>query len=94
MVLIDNLPPRRRLRRRTVVFFGTFIPILVASLIYVYLRPPEYRAIARLQATPAAAVTQPTEAKDTPTVTIDAESFLTEVQILTSRPFCRMSWSV
>ena len=40
----------------------------------------------RLQISPAAVVTQPTEAKDTPAVTTDAKSFLTEVQVLTSRP--------
>ena len=40
----------------------------------------------RLQISPAAVVTQPTEAKGTPAVTTDAKSFLTEVQVLTSRP--------
>jgi uncharacterized protein involved in exopolysaccharide biosynthesis len=69
-----------------VVFCCTFFPALAASLTYVYTRPPEYRAVARLQISPAAAVTPPTEAKDTPAVTTDAKSFLTEVQVLTSRP--------
>ncbi len=68
------------------VFFCSFIPALIASLTYVYLRPAEYRAAARLQIAPAAAVTQPTGAQSTPTLTTDAKSFLTEVQILTSRP--------
>ncbi len=68
------------------MFFATLVPVLIASLLYVYLRPAEYRAIAQLQITPAAAVSQPTEAKDTPTVTAVDKSFLTEVQVLTSRP--------
>ena len=72
--------------RRAVVFFCTFFPALAASLTYVYTRPAEYRAVARLQISPAAVVTQPTEAKDTPAVATDAKSFLTEVQVLTSRP--------
>ena len=83
---MDMLPPPRRSRRRAAVFLCAFIPALAISLTYVYLRPAEYRAVARLHIAPAAAVTQPTEAKDTPTVTTDAKSFLTEVQVLTSRP--------
>lgn len=73
-------------RRRAIVFSCAFFPAVAASLTYVYTRQPEYRAVARLQISPAAVVTQPTEAKDTPAVTIDAKSFLTEVQVLTSRP--------
>jgi succinoglycan biosynthesis transport protein ExoP len=68
------------------VFSCAFLPAVAASLTYVYTRPPEYRAVARLQISPAAVVTQPTEAKDAPAVTTDAKSFLTEVQVLTSRP--------
>jgi len=83
---MDMSAPPRRLRRRAVVFLCAFIPALAASLTYVYSRPAEYRAVARLHIAPAAVVTQATEAKDTPTVTTDAKSFLTEVQVLTSRP--------
>ena len=68
------------------VFCCAFFPALAASLTYVYTRPAEYRAVARLRISPAAVVTQPTEASDTPTVATDAKSFLTEVQVLTSRP--------
>ena len=73
-------------RRRAVVFCCAFFPAVAASLTYVYTRPAEYRAVARLRISPAAVVTQPTEANDTPTVSTDAKSFLTEVQVLTSRP--------
>ena len=73
-------------RRRAIVFAAVFCPAAAASLVFVYTRPPEYRAVARLQISPAAVVTQPTDAKDTPTVATDAKSFLTEVQTLTSRP--------
>jgi polysaccharide biosynthesis transport protein len=68
------------------VFSCAFFPAVAAGLTYVYTRPAEYRAVARLQISPAAVVTQPTEAKDTPAVATDAKSFLTEVQVLTSRP--------
>ena len=73
-------------RRRALVFCCAFFPALAASLTYVYTRPAEYRAVARLRISPAAVVTQPTDAKDTPAVATDVKSFLTEVQILTSRP--------
>jgi uncharacterized protein involved in exopolysaccharide biosynthesis len=53
------------------------------------LRPPEYRAVARLQIAPAAVVAQPIDAQNTPTVSTDAKSFLTEVQVLTSRPLLK-----
>jgi polysaccharide biosynthesis transport protein len=45
--------------------------------------------VARLRISPAAVVTQPTDAKDTPAVATDAKAFLTEVQVLTSRPLLR-----
>ena len=67
-------------------FFAAFLPAAAASLIWVYSQPPEYRAVARLQISPAAGVAQATEAKDAPAVVTDVKSFLTEVQVLTSRP--------
>ncbi len=73
-------------RRRAIVFAATFLPAVIASLVYVYTRPPEYRAVARLQISPASVVTQPTEAIDTPTLAPDPQAFLSEVQALTSRP--------
>jgi polysaccharide biosynthesis transport protein len=76
----------RSLPRRAVAFLVAFVPAAAASLIWVYSQPPEYRAVARLQISPAAAVAQATEAKDAPAVVTDAKAFLTEVQVLTSRP--------
>jgi uncharacterized protein involved in exopolysaccharide biosynthesis len=73
-------------RRRAVAFFAAFLPAAAASLIWVYSQPPEYRAVARLQISPAAGVAQATEARDAPAVVTDVKSFLTEVQVLTSRP--------
>jgi succinoglycan biosynthesis transport protein ExoP len=78
--------PARSSRRRAVAFFVAFLPAAAASLIYVYSQPPEYRAVARLQISPAAGVAQAAEAKDAPAVVTDAKSFLTEVQVLTSQP--------
>src|SRR5215472_7671211 len=77
--------PVRSSRRRPVAFFAAFLPAAAASLIWVYSQPPEYRAVARLQISPAAGVAQATEAKDAPAVVTDVKSFLTEVQVLTSR---------
>jgi uncharacterized protein involved in exopolysaccharide biosynthesis len=78
--------PARSSRRRAVAFLVAFLPAATASLIWVYSQPPEYRAVARLQISPAAGVAQATEGKDAPAVVTDAKSFLTEVQVLTSRP--------
>jgi polysaccharide biosynthesis transport protein len=79
----------RSSRRRALVFCCAFFPALASSLTFVYTRPAEYRAVARLKISPAAVVTQPTEAKDTPALGTDPKSFLTEVQVLTSRPLLR-----
>jgi len=74
-------------RRRLAVFLPTLIVALVASLAYVWLRPAEYRATARIEITPA--TTAAPAAPTAPIVSAEGESarpFLTEVQILTSRP--------
>ena len=74
-------------RRRLVVFLTTLIVALGASITYVWLRPAEYRATARVEITPA--TTTAPNASSTPIVNSQPESarpFLTEVQILTSRP--------
>jgi uncharacterized protein involved in exopolysaccharide biosynthesis len=82
----DVASPTGRSRRRAVVFFCALFFALAGSLTYVYTRPAEYRAMARLKIAPAAVVTQPADAKNAPTVATDAKAFLTEVQVLTSRP--------
>jgi uncharacterized protein involved in exopolysaccharide biosynthesis len=66
-------------RRRVAVFLPMLVAALVVSLSYVWLRPPEYRATARVEITPA---TSTPGAPNAPA----AAPFLTELQILTSRP--------
>src|SRR5258708_29142770 len=77
--------PERPSRRRLIVFCGTFIFACAASLGYVYSQPPEYRAVARVQISPAGLVAEATDAKS-PGLQGDPKSFLTEVEVLTSRP--------
>src|SRR5215471_538953 len=77
-------------RRRLAVFLTTLVVALVASLCYVWLRPPEYRASARIEIIPAT-TTAPAAASapNASSASADSEAsrpFLTEVQILTSRP--------
>jgi len=71
-------------RRRLLVFLGTLTIAMVVSLAFTWLRPPEYRASARLEITPAvgsaASGSAPTGAPES------ARPFLTEVQALASRP--------
>ena len=86
MTWLDVQPTPRNSRRRALVFLCAFVLALVGSLFFVYTRPAEYRAVGRLKIAPAAVVMPPVEAKNAPTVTSDAASFLTEVEILTSRP--------
>ena len=74
-----NPSTRRSNRRRLFVFLGMLIVALAVSLTYVWIRPPEYRASARVEITPAAAAAPSASAEA-------SRPFLTEVQILTSRP--------
>jgi succinoglycan biosynthesis transport protein ExoP len=71
-------------RRRIIVFAAVFLPALVISLGYLFTRAPEYRAVARLQITPASVAPRPDDV--IPVGDSASRSFLTEVQILTSRP--------
>ncbi len=70
-------------RRRLRVFLGVFLVVSIIGLLWVFSRPPEYRATARLQITPPSmrlpGVSE-TKAGD------GNQPFLTEVQTLTSRP--------
>jgi succinoglycan biosynthesis transport protein ExoP len=90
--LFDGAPlglrevPERFSRLRILVFSCTFILACAVSLGYVYTRPAEYRAVARLQISPAESVAESNDAKSSPGLQNDPKSFLTEVQVLTSRP--------
>jgi uncharacterized protein involved in exopolysaccharide biosynthesis len=74
-------------RRRLVVFLATLLAALGVSVAFVWLRPAEYRAIARVEITPATmAAPNAPSAQIISTEPESARPFLTEVQILTSRP--------
>ena len=76
-------------RRRLFVFLGTLAMALMASLGYTWLRPAEYRASARLEITPATgAVPSGPIASSAPE---SPRPFLTETQILTSRPVLELA---
>jgi uncharacterized protein involved in exopolysaccharide biosynthesis len=71
-------------RRRLRVFLGTLTVALGVSLAFTWLRPPEYRASARLEITPG--VGSVTSAPTPSGTTASPQPFLTEVQVLASRP--------
>ena len=82
-----NFPPspaERTNRRRRRVFLGTLSVALLLSLGFTWLRPPEYRASALLEISPAAEPPAPRDAGGR--APESAKPFLTEVQVLTSRP--------
>lgn len=68
-------------RRRRAVFGLTFAIACVVGLLFVFLRPAQYQAIARLQITLPPAAEAAGERRDE-----GAALFLAEVQVLTSRP--------
>ena len=78
-------------RRRLIVFLSVFCLGTAGGLSYDFLRPAEYRAISRLQITPASYVA-PSDAPNVPGGAAPAapsdpeRPFLTEVQKLSSRP--------
>lgn len=84
----------RNSRRRLAVFGCVFLVVLALGLTYTLMQPAEYRAIARLEIVPApeapsaddnaAGAGGGEEARSAPAHGL--KSFLTEVQILTSRP--------
>lgn len=85
-------------RRRRLVFFVVFVLASVLSLFYTFLRPAEYRAVARVQITPASSEPGPVSIAASPGTVYPTgdqaanqgsdspKPFLTEVQVLTSRP--------
>jgi uncharacterized protein involved in exopolysaccharide biosynthesis len=69
------------------VFLGAFSVACAASLIYTFSRPPEYRASARIQINPGSAQVESSPQPAAGTQGTDASRpFLTELQVLTSRP--------
>jgi len=90
--VFDDLPPavtddpERVSRRRILVFSGALLLACAVSLAYVYLRPPEYRAVALMQISPPEMVAESNDGTKTPDMLSDPKSFATEVQVLTSRP--------
>jgi uncharacterized protein involved in exopolysaccharide biosynthesis len=81
---------RRANRRRLRVFLAVFLVAAAIGLTWEFMRPPEYRATARLQITPPSTTLQ--SSLTTGTVRVETspqdgkQAFLTEVQTLTSRP--------
>ena len=71
-------------RRRLYVFLGTLAAALVIGLGFIWLRPAEYRASAHLEIYPATS-SGPAEPAG------EVRPFLTEVQILTSRPVLELA---
>jgi len=94
MAWVDAIPPLHRSRRRAIAFVSALMFALASGLIYVYARPPEYRAAARLKIAPAATVSEASDTKSAPSVRTDATSFLSEVQILTSRPLLETAFEL
>lgn len=81
---LDLSTTGRANRRRLRVFLGTLVAALAISLAYTWLRPAEYRASARVEIAPgSASAPSATAAGAAPE---SARPFLTEVQVLTSRP--------
>ena len=77
-------PTEQANRRRLFVFLVSFAVALAIGLSFTWLRPAEYRASARLEISPGAPA--PPAARGLPSAPESARPFLTEVQVLTSRP--------
>jgi succinoglycan biosynthesis transport protein ExoP len=78
-------PLARTKNWRLFIFAIVFLLVAVGGLFYVYSRPAEYRAGARLEITPAEKLPGDANAPAAAT-TESASAFLTEVQLLTARP--------
>lgn len=87
----DYVPPpmQRANRRRLYVFLGTLIAALAIGLAITWLRPAEYRATARVAITPVSTTSQP--GVPAAPVVDAAQPFLTEMQVLTSRPVIELA---
>ncbi len=79
-------PTQRANRRKLFVFLGVFVVAGAASLIYTYSRPAEYRASARVQINPGSVQVESIRPTGGSQGTDAPRPFLTELQVLTSRP--------
>ncbi len=79
-------PTRLANRRRLRVFVATFLVASVLSLTYTFIRPAEYRASARVQINPGSLVTEAMRPTGGSQGAEAPRSFLTELQVLASRP--------
>ena len=80
---------RRSNRRRLQVFAVVFLIVLIPGLLWNFLRPAEYRAVARVQITPGSTEPRPGASPLLPgssEVPRSPSELLTQVQVLTSRP--------
>ena len=79
-------PTQRANRRKLLVFLGVFLLAGAASLIYTFARPAEYRASARVQINPGSVQVESIRPIGGSQGTDSPRPFLTELQVLTSRP--------
>ncbi len=79
-------PTQRANRRKLLVFLGVFLVACSISLIYTFARPAEYRASARVQINPGAVQVESMRPIGGSQGTDAPRPFLTELQVLTSRP--------
>src|ERR1700738_2509025 len=90
----QSRPVRNPRARRLVVFSCVFFAALALGLTYMAMQTAEYRATARLESRPAKAVPASVDSSAGAATGADtrgpaergSKSFLTEVQVLTSRP--------
>jgi len=93
---LQEMPAGKPRNRRLGVFLCAFLPVLLLGLTYTVMRPAEYQATARLEITPASATPASVVGSTSVAATTGPEargaeerssqSFLREVQVLTSRP--------
>ena len=83
--------PERPSWQRFFAFCAAFLVSAAIGLTYVYSRPAEYRAVSRLQISPARVVGEGADELSRPTLQDRPEAFLTEVQVLTSRPLLQQT---
>ncbi len=79
-------PTQRANRRKLLVFLGVFVLAGAASLIYTFARPAEFRTSARVQINPGSVQVESIRPIGGSQGTDAPRPFLTELQVLTSRP--------